>query len=160
LPSRLRAGVLAGLLFSLSLPADAAETCFDPAEYETATRTILCDCGCHPQSVHDCACGRAAEMRDEIRTTMAEQCLSADELVALYVERHGEQIRVAPTATGFNLVAWLGPSLGLLSALALMLVVLRRWSRRHPAVGTEAAPVEPLDPDYRERLRRALEGLE
>jgi len=137
--------------------------CFDPAGYDEATRTILCDCGCHPQSVHDCACGRAAEMRNEIRAEMEAQCLSGDQLIALYVERHGEQIRIAPTASGFNLIAWLGPFFGLISAATLMLVLIRRWSRRPdpaPRPGAPPTTATVMDPHYAERLRRALERME
>ena len=152
------------LLLTLAAPwhsSPAAECEFDAAGYGEATRTILCDCGCHPQSVHECACGRAAEMRDEIRRTMVEQCLTGDELVALYVERHGEQIRIAPTASGFNLVAWLGPLVGLGAAALSLLLLLRRWSRRAPGVGEPPPPAESVADDaYRERLRAALERLE
>jgi hypothetical protein len=44
-----------------------AALAFDTDGYKLATETILCDCGCHPQSVAACACGRAAEMREEMR---------------------------------------------------------------------------------------------
>ena len=77
-----------------------------------AISTILCDCDCHPQSVKDCACGRAAEMRDEMRAMIARG-MSGDEIVEDYVARNGEQIRIAPVAKGFNLVAWIGPLIGL-----------------------------------------------
>ena len=144
--------------------ADEPASCLDPAEYDKAIRIILCDCGCHPQSVHDCACGRAAEMRDEIRATMSAGCLSADALVALYVERHGEQIRIAPPATGFNLVVWVGPLVALVGAILAMFFVLRRLTRR-PAVppGGETPPPTPPplaagDP-YAARLRQALEDM-
>jgi cytochrome c-type biogenesis protein CcmH/NrfF len=145
--------------------SDPAACELDAAGYGEATRMILCDCGCHPQSVHDCACGRAAEMRDEIRKTMLEECLTGEQLVALYVARHGEQIRIAPPASGFNLVAWVGPLLGLTGAALGLLLVLRRWSRRLPSSGGDVPSTEPpapssADDPYRERLRAALENLE
>src|SRR5262245_42801351 len=71
------------------------------AEYSRAATTILCDCGCHPQAVHDCACGRAAEMRGEIAASIRNG-KSGEEVIAAFVAQHGEQIRVAPTAAGFN----------------------------------------------------------
>ena len=42
------------------------------AAYDEAARMILCDCGCHPQSAHECACGRAAEMREEIQAILSK----------------------------------------------------------------------------------------
>jgi cytochrome c-type biogenesis protein CcmH/NrfF len=152
------------LAAALAAPAPAQEpaACFDERGYEQATRTILCDCGCHPQSVHDCACGRAAEMRREIRDEMVAECLSGDDLIALYVERHGDQIRIAPTAAGFNLVAWLGPLVALLGASTLIFFVLRRWSGRREAPAPVAAAPEGAagDDSYRDRLRDALESME
>ena len=99
--------LLAGLCL-LALPASA----FDTAGYEEAISTIRCDCGCHPQSVKDCACGRAGALRDEMRGAI-DGGLTGEQVIAAYVEQHGEQIRIAPTARGFNLIAWLGPLFGL-----------------------------------------------
>ena len=160
LRDRLLIGLLAAI-FALSAIADQDGTCLDDSEYEKATRMILCDCGCHPQSVHDCACGRAAEMRREIHGVMSAQCLTGEALIALYVEERGDQIRIAPTATGFNIVAWVGPSVGLLGATLLVLLMLRRWIRRREITDAETPPpVEPVDEHYRDRLRDALENLE
>jgi cytochrome c-type biogenesis protein CcmH/NrfF len=128
--------------------------------YDEAARTILCDCGCHPQSVHDCVCGRAAEMREEIHG-LAVSGMTGEEIVARYVERHGPQIRVTPTATGFNLVAWVGPLVGLVLCSVGLAFLLRRWTRRPKA---DAAPVPappvPAGDPYGERLERALERFE
>ena len=132
---------------------------YDVGEYRIAASTILCDCGCHPQSVADCACGRAAEMRDELAGLIA-QGMSGEDVINLYVERHGEDIRIAPTATGFNLVAWLGPLVGLLLAALGVVLVLRRWTAR--ATTEEPAPVTTAtgDEPYRARLEQALEKFE
>ena len=54
--------------------------------YDEAINTILCDCGCHPQTVKECACGRAAEMRggDYFGSTL-NRCARIEELA------HGAQ---------------------------------------------------------------------
>ncbi len=134
---------------------------FDAAEYDQATRMILCDCGCHPQSVHDCACGRAAGMRVEIHGLIS-QGMSGDEVIAQYVSRVGDQIRIVPTAEGFNLVAWLGPLFALLAGSMLMILLIRRWARRTDAESTETQTPLPAAADdaYQQRLRAALENLE
>ena len=55
---------------------------FDEPGYENAISVILCDCGCHPQSVKDCACGHAAGMRDEIRQEMSiDPPMTAQQLI-------------------------------------------------------------------------------
>jgi cytochrome c-type biogenesis protein CcmH len=155
--------VTASLLASALAATAQQPVSFDAAAYDHATRTILCDCGCHPQSVHECACGRAAQMRGDIRA-LVEQGMSGDEVVASYVERFGDQIRIAPTATGFNLVAWLGPFAALLLASGLLFVMLSRWSRRREPGAAAEIPVTPEAPrqndPYHDRLREALEKLE
>jgi cytochrome c-type biogenesis protein CcmH/NrfF len=127
------------------------------ADFEQATSTILCDCGCHPQSVKACACGRAAEMREDM-AALVRQGMSGEQIVDQYVATHGEQIRITPTATGFNLVAWLGPLLGLFAAIGGLLLVLRRW-RGVPSAESGPAPATP-DAVDRKRLDRALEQFE
>jgi len=160
LRERLLIGLLAAVL-AFSASADSDGSCLDDSEYEKATSMILCDCGCHPQSVHDCACGRASEMRREIHDVMSAQCLTGEALIALYVEEHGDQIRIAPTAAGFNIVAWVGPSAALIGATLLVFLMLRRWIGRRETTDDEAPrPVAPVDERYRDRLRDALEKLE
>lgn len=99
------------------------------ADFKKATETILCDCGCHPQSVADCTCGRAAEMRSEISQRI-QSGMNAEEVIQSYVDESGEQIRIAPVATGFNLIAWLGPLIGLVAATLFIVLLLRHWAKR------------------------------
>lgn len=128
------------------------------AEYDKAARTILCDCGCHPQSVHDCACGRAEEMRGEIAAQI-RQGTTGDGVIAAYVAKYGEKIRVTPTAQGFNLVAWVAPGIGFVAAALLLVVLLRRWRRGSVALaGAAAAP--PLDAAMAARLDREMKDYE
>jgi cytochrome c-type biogenesis protein CcmH/NrfF len=167
LPERRRA--LAGLLASLFLVGAAWAAGEIPAgvprqDYLEVATTILCDCGCHPQSVHECACGRAAEMREEIAAAIntggpGGTPQTGTAVIAAYVERHGEKIRIAPTFRGFNLVAWLGPSIGLLAAAIAIALVLRRWrAGAVPALPAPAgAPLPGADDPYLKRLARELE---
>lgn len=130
----------------------------DAEEFLEAAETILCDCGCHPQSVYDCECGRAAEMRAEIADHIRGG-KTGTEVVDFYVARFGEQIRIAPEARGFNLIAWLGPGIAFLLAGAAVVWLLRRWRIRQPAGAGEpgAADVSAADEAYVSRLRNALE---
>lgn len=154
----------AALVFALALPAQAAgeiPASIDREAYLEVASTILCDCGCHPQSVHACACGRAAEMRDEIAAALLRggpggTPQTAAQVIASYVARHGEKIRIAPTTRGFNLVAWLGPFVGLMAAGIAVLFALRRW-RAAPQPQVARAETGPdLDPAYLQRLQREL----
>jgi cytochrome c-type biogenesis protein CcmH len=154
-------GILAACLLAVFAMSGATTMAYDEAEYLEAAETVLCDCGCHPQSVADCACGRAAELREEMRS-MVEGGMTGDEIIAFYVAKHGEQILVAPEATGFNLFAWLGPFVLLLAGGVGILVLVRRWSSSPdtgPAVEYPTVDL-PADDPYVAKLRREIEDLQ
>jgi cytochrome c-type biogenesis protein CcmH/NrfF len=158
-----RSGAVVGVLMLLMIAVSTPVSAIDVVEHEKATAAILCDCGCHPQSVKDCACGRAAEMRREIADAMENTGggapLNGEEVIALYVAEHGEQILVAPPARGFNLVAWLAPFALLIAALFGVTLLIRRLARRSPMTTAVAGAPTALDPGdpYVERLQRELE---
>ncbi len=128
----------------------------DRGEFEKAARVILCDCGCHPQSVYDCACGRAAEMREEIAAQIRKG-RTGDQVVADYVARHGEKILIAPKASGFNLLAWLGPGFALVGGIAGLFLAIRRWAREAAAgAARDTTPSVAADDPYLARLERHL----
>lgn len=168
MPSRTlaRAVLALFLLLPAALPAAATQT----DEYVEVIRTIRCDCSCHPQSVESCACGRAAEMRETIAGLVEgvddQEPLSADAVIALYVAEQGQQIRIAPAATGFNLVAWLGPLIGLVLGLFAAVALVRHLARGAGTRGPEGlvetgsletVPVVDPDDPYRAKLRRQLQ---
>ena len=153
-----RVAVLGCLLLVAALsPAALAD---DEAEYLKAAERVLCDCGCHPQSVAACACGRAAELREEMRA-MVVGGMSGDAVIASYVAKHGAKILIAPDAEGFNLLAWLGPLAMLLIGIVAIVLLFRRWSPKKGDVAGEAIRPE-LSPDdpYVTKLRRELEDLQ
>jgi cytochrome c-type biogenesis protein CcmH/NrfF len=124
--------------------------------YERAATALLCDCGCHPQSVKDCACAHAEELRVALASD-ARSGMSGDEIVAAYVARHGQKILVAPPATGFNLIAWVGPAIGILGAAVMIALMIGRWRCASASLGAAAPPAAAPDDAYLARLRRELE---
>jgi cytochrome c-type biogenesis protein CcmH len=125
--------------------------------YEYAATTLLCDCGCNPQSVKECACGRAEEMRVALAQD-AGAGKTGDAIVAAYVSKYGQKILVSPPASGFNLIAWTGPAIGVLSATVMIAFMLRRWHRASAALTQETIPPASAGDDaYLARLRKDLE---
>ena len=125
--------------------------------YERAATTLLCDCGCNPQSIKECACGRAEELRVSLASD-ANAGKSGDEIIAAYVAKHGQKILVSPPATGFNLIAWAGPAIGLLGAALMITLMVRRWHRTSVALPAETVlPSSAADDAYLARLRRDVE---
>lgn len=125
--------------------------------YEFAANALLCDCGCNPQSVKECACGRA----EELRVALAKDAgagKSGDEIVAAYVAKHGQKILVSPPASGFNLIAWTGPAVGVIAATLMIALMLRRWRRASAALPQDVVPLPSAeDGAYLARLRKDVE---
>ncbi len=167
MPSAMRRRLLFPVLLVLTLAVlpPMAGTVDD---YNEVIQTIRCDCGCHPQSVEDCACGRAAEMREIIAGLVegsgGQEPLSAQAVIARYVAEHGEQIRISPSATGFNLVAWLGPLIGLVLGLVAAISLVRYLARGSGTLVADGVveTVSPiaLDDPYREKLDRQLKEMD
>ncbi len=124
----------------------------------------MCYCGCSDLTVRVCTCGTADGIREEIAGRLANG-ETPDQVVAAFVAQHGEQIRSAPTKTGFDLIAWVTPFLVLILAGSALVAVVRRWGVVRSAVaappgapGTEAAPPSPTAQERKalERVRREM----
>jgi cytochrome c-type biogenesis protein CcmH len=85
------------------------------------------------------------------------------EIMDKLVAQFGPEIRAAPPASGFGLLAWLLPLVALVGGGAVIGVLAWRWSRsREPAAGS--APEQngraPLDPELEQRLEQELARFE
>ena len=140
------------MILSVIVPTGAAGKA-----YEHAATTLLCDCGCHPQSIKACACGHAEDLRVALAAD-ASSGKTGEEIVAGYVAKHGQKILVSPPATGFNLIAWTGPAIGLVGAALMIAFMLRRWRRTSDDPAHDAlSPTPQADDAYVARLRKELE---
>jgi cytochrome c-type biogenesis protein CcmH len=120
---------------------------------------LMCYCGCSDLTVRVCTCGTAEAIRTEIADRLARG-ESEQEILAVFIDRHGEQILSAPTREGFNLLAWIVPFAALFIAAGALVVVVRRWAARGEQVtgsGDGAGvttTIHPADPDYRKLLEK------
>src|SRR4030095_15312046 len=97
----------------------------------------------------------AHQMKAIIRERLAAG-ESPEQVKAYFVEKYGTWILLSPPRQGFNLLVWIVPFAGLAGGLALVLILVRRWSRR-PATGTDATP---LSADMRARIQRETSARE
>jgi cytochrome c-type biogenesis protein CcmH len=95
-----------------------------------------------------------SEMANQMRAIVRERLAAGDspaQVRQYFVDRYGDWILLAPPRRGFTLLVWVVPYVGVLLGIALVAVLVTRWTRRRPA------PPPPLDPAMRERIRRELE---
>ena len=77
------------------------------------------------------------------------------QILAYFVKKYGEKILSAPTARGFNLLAWGMPFALLLLAGGVLALVMVRWS--HRGQGSPPAPPQAGGPTaYRDVLEHEL----
>jgi cytochrome c-type biogenesis protein CcmF len=135
---------------------------------ERAMHELICLCGgCKRETVFDCKCPTAAQMRRQVLDllvrvdakgqplfdlTSAEGRDKAYSAVldAFVKEYGGEQVLAKPRSQ----FSWLLPSVAVVGGLGLLVVAGRRWVGRGAAVATTAgaAPLPPEDEAYAEKL--------
>lgn len=120
--------------------------------------SLTCQCGCG-LTVHACnhlQCESAIPLRAEVREQIA-QGKDKPTILKYFAAKYGEKILSAPTAKGFNLLAWTMPFVlvGMGGLLIGLFVV--RWTRqaaapRRPSeVGPR--PTSPYDKIFEQELK-------
>jgi cytochrome c-type biogenesis protein CcmH len=98
----------------------------------------------------------AMEIKDGIRQMLAAGKTEGD-ILHFYEAKYGERILAQPKQSGFNLMVWILPLLG----LAFGAFVIWRWMRKPATEKTTEEPELPPSPDvakYKEKLNQELYG--
>jgi cytochrome c-type biogenesis protein CcmH/NrfF len=128
---------------------------------------LRCTCGCN-LSVYTCrttdfTCETSPAMHREV-VALVEQGNTAEEILRAFVAQYGETVLMAPPRRGFNLAGYFVPGILILAVGALLVRMLLRHPRPHPAPAAATTPqsAESTDvsPDEAARLRAELERLE
>jgi cytochrome c-type biogenesis protein CcmH len=128
---------------------------------------IHCQCGCtldvYTCRTTDFSCAVSPAMHRDV-LELVRGGYSAQEIMDAFVNVYGERARMAPTKSGFNLIAWFGPGTAVVIAGAVLVVLLRRW-KTTTAVAKEVranSPAFPVSvdatPDEIARLEAAVKG--
>jgi cytochrome c-type biogenesis protein CcmF len=133
---------------------------------EKASKEILCHCGCPRESVFDCKCPTAADLRKEIMSFLDQRDAGGKRVFDLntqggrerayeavrdrFATQYGEQVLATPRSK----LSWLLPSLAIVGGLGLIFVVGRRFIGRGKAQAGEPAPTKNIDDDekYADKL--------
>ena len=117
---------------------------------------LLCPCGCARQSILDCPCGTAADLRGKVMALMAGADLSSptgrdrayNSVLAAFKAEYGESVWSTPRSSA----PWLFPMLAAVGGLGLLYVVGRRFVARSAATASAAPPVKAEDETYADKL--------
>jgi cytochrome c-type biogenesis protein CcmH len=103
-----------------------------------------------------------APVADRIRAFIVERIDAGDtksEIKDKLVAQFGERILAAPSKSGFNLLAWVLPFIGIVAAGIVVFVVLRRW-RRSRASASSPVAAESIEPELDRRIDEELARLD
>ncbi|HET9620009.1 MAG TPA: cytochrome c-type biogenesis CcmF C-terminal domain-containing protein [Kofleriaceae bacterium] len=117
-----------------------------------AMKELICNCGCSRETVFECKCATAAQLRRQVMdylgqvgpdgkpmfdmTTPAGQDAAYQAVLNFFVKEYGgEQVLASPRTK----LSWLFPALGVLGGFGLIIFVGRRWLSRNAAVPPAAA---------------------
>ena len=134
----------------------------DPgARFNDLGHRMMCTCSCN-QVLLECnhvGCPISGGMRQELQARIDRG--DNDGLVLqAFVQKYGAVVLAAPTATGFNRIAWIMPFLVLTTGLGGAALLIRRWRLRqaqvHPVSSTGVAETAALE-QWRETIRRETE---
>jgi cytochrome c-type biogenesis protein CcmH len=121
---------------------------------------FMCMCGCS-QVLTQCnhvGCTTSAGMLKEVDQAVARGD-SEEKITQAFVLEFGTKVYAEPPKSGLSLVAWMLPSIYLVSGTVLVIFVIVRWRKRNvslaAAPGTSAASAVPAELLARSRAQAA-----
>jgi cytochrome c-type biogenesis protein CcmH/NrfF len=103
----------------------------DSARFKDLGHRMMCTCGCG-QVLLECnhvGCQSSDKMRNELLAAL-DKGDNDDLILQGFVQNYGPTVIAAPTATGFNRVAWIMPFAALAFGIAFVIYVVRSWKNR------------------------------
>jgi cytochrome c-type biogenesis protein CcmH len=106
------------------------------ARFTSLGHKLMCVCGCS-QVLLECnhvGCTYSDRMRGELMASI-DRGENDDLALQDFVQKYGPTVLAAPTATGFNRVAWIMPFLALALGLLTTILIVTTWKGRGPGDG-------------------------
>ena len=101
---------------------------YDEAEAQAIDRQIMCPV-CPAESIDQAQVPIARQMRQMVRDQLAQGASQA-EILEFFAQRYGPDILASPPKSGFNLLAWIFPVVGMAAALIAVWLVIRSMAAR------------------------------
>lgn len=106
------------------------------ARFRSLGHKLMCVCSCN-QVLLECnhvGCRYSDRMRGELSAAL-DRADSDDLVLQSFVQKYGATVLLAPTATGFNRLAWVMPYLALVLGFTTVVLVIRTWRGGGPPGG-------------------------
>jgi cytochrome c-type biogenesis protein CcmH len=127
----------------------------DSARFKDLGHRMMCACGCG-QILLECnhvGCTYSDKMRGQLLAAL-DKGNNDDLILQGFVQEYGPTVIAAPTATGFNRVAWIMPFAALAFGISFVVYVVRSWKDR-PAPALADGIVIPHGRELDELRRKA-----
>jgi cytochrome c-type biogenesis protein CcmH len=140
-------------------PKPNAKPQLTTAQRDALEHQLHCQCGCTLDvftcRTTDFTCRVSPAMHRDVMA-LVEGGYGAQEIIDAFVSTFGERALMAPPRSGFNILAWVSPGIGVIIAGAFILSFLRRsQSPRQAPLGPAAKGVDATD-DELARLEAAV----
>ena len=129
----------------------------DGARFNDIGHRMMCVCGCN-QVLLECnhvGCPYSDSMRNKLMAAI-QRDNSDDGVLQAFVQEFGTTVLAAPTARGFDKVAWITPFAVFFAGTFTAAALIRNW-RRHQPAGLSSHPSSPALDNYREQVRKETE---
>jgi cytochrome c-type biogenesis protein CcmH/NrfF len=103
----------------------------DSARFKDLGHRMMCTCGCG-QVLLECnhvGCQSSDKMRNQLLAAL-DKGNNDDLILQGFVQEYGPTVIAAPTATGFNRVAWIMPFVALAFGISFVVYVVLSWKDR------------------------------
>lgn len=123
----IRSAQLATLVLAILIFVGAG----DDSRFNSIGHRMMCTCGCG-QVLLECnhvGCQSSDKMRNELQAAL-ERGDNDDLILQGFVQNYGPTVIAAPTAKGFNRVAWIMPFVALALGITFVVVVVRAWKNK------------------------------
>jgi cytochrome c-type biogenesis protein CcmH len=124
----IRSAQLATLVLAIMIFIGAGD---DSSRFNSLGHRMMCTCGCG-QVLLECnhvGCQSSDKMRNELLASL-ERGDNDDLILQGFVQNYGPTVIAAPTAKGFNRVAWIMPFVALALGITFVVVVVRAWKNK------------------------------
>jgi cytochrome c-type biogenesis protein CcmH len=110
------------------------------SRFDSLGHKLMCPCGC-AEILLECnhvGCPDSDRMIGELRTQMSTAAPDGG-VLNWFVNKYGPTVLAAPIRGGFDNVAWIVPFAALFAGILAVVLLLRSWKLRHPALPTSVA---------------------